>query len=1109
MGIERLFDRFRRRGDARALATVFDRTAVHVRRVARHLARDAFQADDLVQRTYLTAIESAASFDARRPLVPWLLGILGNHARESARRDGREIDPARLAAPACLPPDVASERSEDAAEVARAIDALPDPSRAVAVLRWRYGHEPREIADALGMSPSTVRSHLRRGLARLRRAVPTGLGAAVVPFEPSAGLEAVRAAVLEAAARAAGRTTPPAAAGGTFAKAAVALLAVATAVVAVAARDAPRVRPAEAAPAPSPAAAAPTSDVGALLLVSARAVEDTPPPEPREPPPAPVEPPAALERAPAPPASPIEPEPTGPGLHVRVLDADGAPSAGAEVVGFALAEAFGFEGPLEDVRHRAVADAHGRAKLQAASEGRWSVVARGAESGFGAASHVLVDPSGTSVVVRLGPDAAIAGRVTDESGLGLAGASVATDLLSSLRSTYGTLFRERLRLRWRMAVKTAEDGSFRLQRLGTGPHSIDFAAPSLAARTIDSVWAPAEHLVVVLPEGGVVTGSVESTTGSLPSEVRVWTDPPSVETTVPAEGGEAPFTLEGVPAGSYRVLARGRGTQEATRSVRVEPRVGSEALRLFLGPGAPVSGTVRSGLDGAPLAGVEISLAYLGPSGASASVEDRVVTDASGGWSASLRAGTWVVTAKKDGFVPPEGEEFMRFSVASSAVRRDLTLVPSPAIVGTVVFPDGEPAVGATVAVTGAEPVQGANGRFVSLSSDMQTETDASGRFRLAGVATHVRHTVTAWASPAAPPTKVEDVLFEPGSSTAELHVVVARPASGTSVSGSVADETGVPVEGALVIVGGRTARTDPDGAFSLEGIPPGRYRARISAVGYAVEILPPIVVSEGKPLEVPPWTLHRHGLRVRGRVTTPSDAPLEGAKVFAIFPDLLVLSARTDADGAYALEGPVTTGVVDVQVRFPGRQVPSVHATLGPDTVVDVVVPGYGSAAGTLSFAGAPPASVTALVWPGLWPADVEWDRARGDLTLRRIRPGPSRIVLRADGYATLPLPEVSVREGETVALESMRMTRGGSISGRVLDATGAPIADVRVSLGDLHLYTDTGASGGFRLPHVPPGSWTVRVQGIPGREKDPPEFLLRVVEAETTEAVLRVPPR
>ena len=57
---DQLFARFCRHGDAAALGAVFDATATELLRIACHLAGNRADAEDLVQRTFLAAIESRA-----------------------------------------------------------------------------------------------------------------------------------------------------------------------------------------------------------------------------------------------------------------------------------------------------------------------------------------------------------------------------------------------------------------------------------------------------------------------------------------------------------------------------------------------------------------------------------------------------------------------------------------------------------------------------------------------------------------------------------------------------------------------------------------------------------------------------------------------------------------------------------------------------------------------------------------------------------------------------------------------------------------------------------------------------------------------------------------
>lgn len=194
------------------MAELFDRTAPTLLRVACHVARDLASAEDLVQQTFVTAIERWSRFDASRPVLPWLLGILANHSRNARRRVVRAGDLEAL--PALEP--VASGGGVVAAAglreldgiVQRELDRLAEPYREVAILTLRHQLKPAEIARALGRSPGSVRVQLHRALEQLRQRLPRSCSMAslVAPSllsELGRGLAAVRASVVDAASEAA------------------------------------------------------------------------------------------------------------------------------------------------------------------------------------------------------------------------------------------------------------------------------------------------------------------------------------------------------------------------------------------------------------------------------------------------------------------------------------------------------------------------------------------------------------------------------------------------------------------------------------------------------------------------------------------------------------------------------------------------------------------------------------------------------------------------------------------------------------------------------------------------------------------------------------------
>lgn len=173
--LETLFLRFQKRGDLAALAQVFDRSARELLVLAQHLTGDLSEAEDLVQATFVTAIDRAATYERGRPLRPWLCGILArhaaNHRRARAKRPQDEVPDAFPATP--LPRG--AEAEELYAALDGALERMGTPYREVLVPYLREGLRPEEIARRTGRAPGTVRAQVHRGLEKLRERLPKSL----------------------------------------------------------------------------------------------------------------------------------------------------------------------------------------------------------------------------------------------------------------------------------------------------------------------------------------------------------------------------------------------------------------------------------------------------------------------------------------------------------------------------------------------------------------------------------------------------------------------------------------------------------------------------------------------------------------------------------------------------------------------------------------------------------------------------------------------------------------------------------------------------------------------------------------------------------------------
>lgn len=195
--IEDLFARYVARGDVDALGDVFDRAAPDLLRVALHLVGRPEDADDLLQSTFLTALEKRARWERSRPLLPWLIGILEKHGQDLRRKRAQRRDDVPREVREETTPDASAAFRETSEVFERALQEVPDTYRSALLAYFRDGRKAVEIADELGVAPGTVRMRVHRGLELLKRALPAGAAIGVALSAGTArGLGVVRAEVL-------------------------------------------------------------------------------------------------------------------------------------------------------------------------------------------------------------------------------------------------------------------------------------------------------------------------------------------------------------------------------------------------------------------------------------------------------------------------------------------------------------------------------------------------------------------------------------------------------------------------------------------------------------------------------------------------------------------------------------------------------------------------------------------------------------------------------------------------------------------------------------------------------------------------------------------------
>jgi RNA polymerase sigma-70 factor (ECF subfamily) len=145
-------------------------------RLARLVSLDPNEAGDAVQAGLEQAWRRRGSLRDPVALKAWLDRIV---VREAIRIDRRRRSPlARFfGGPREIPADLVDAHAGQASamtELRIAYDALPALQRAVIALHLHYGYSVAETADIVGAPVETVRSRLRTGRERLRRALEDG-----------------------------------------------------------------------------------------------------------------------------------------------------------------------------------------------------------------------------------------------------------------------------------------------------------------------------------------------------------------------------------------------------------------------------------------------------------------------------------------------------------------------------------------------------------------------------------------------------------------------------------------------------------------------------------------------------------------------------------------------------------------------------------------------------------------------------------------------------------------------------------------------------------------------------------------------------------------------
>ena len=161
-------------GDRRAFASLYAATAARLFAVALRIVRERQLAEEVLQDGFVSIWSRAASYarDKGTPFT-WMAAIVRNRSLDVVRRTRElpDVDDERAAA---LVDEAASPAREvearaDSRSLARCLGELEAEERQAIALAFLHGLTHSELAAHLRRPLGTVKTLVRRGLARLRQ----------------------------------------------------------------------------------------------------------------------------------------------------------------------------------------------------------------------------------------------------------------------------------------------------------------------------------------------------------------------------------------------------------------------------------------------------------------------------------------------------------------------------------------------------------------------------------------------------------------------------------------------------------------------------------------------------------------------------------------------------------------------------------------------------------------------------------------------------------------------------------------------------------------------------------------------------------------------------
>ena len=160
------------RGDTDAFAMLVEAYKVAVYNLCFRMLGNHFEAEDASQETFMRAYKYIKTYDKKRSFSTWILSIAAHYCIDQLRKKRLNIthfedNPYQELPDPGPNPEVSLSDSEQQKRIRTLLTVLSDTDRAAVIMFYWYEFSYEEIAAALNLSISAVKSRLHRARTKL------------------------------------------------------------------------------------------------------------------------------------------------------------------------------------------------------------------------------------------------------------------------------------------------------------------------------------------------------------------------------------------------------------------------------------------------------------------------------------------------------------------------------------------------------------------------------------------------------------------------------------------------------------------------------------------------------------------------------------------------------------------------------------------------------------------------------------------------------------------------------------------------------------------------------------------------------------------------------